>query len=97
LPRRQAIGDRRGVLHTLAGIAGYWHAIGQRVDAVTLASAVRSLSTSLHLPLDRPEQRLVDEVLTSARHQLDRAILAQALTRGEALTLEEAVALVTKR
>jgi tetratricopeptide (TPR) repeat protein len=93
LPRRQAIGDKRGILHTLAGIAAYWHAGGRVNDAVVLGSAVRSLSTSLKLPLERPEQQSVDEAIAAAREQLDRSIFEAAVRRGEGMTLEKAEAM----
>jgi predicted ATPase/transcriptional regulator with XRE-family HTH domain/Flp pilus assembly protein TadD len=93
LPRRRAIGDKRGVLHTLAGMAGYWHAMGRLERAATLAVAVRSLSTALKLPLDRPELRFVDEAITTARDRLERSIFDAARERGEGMTLETAEAM----
>lgn len=92
LPRRQAIGDKRGTLHTLAGMTGYWHAIDRVEEATVLVSAVRSLSTSLKLPLDRPEQCLVDDIITAARDQFPAAI-----KRGEGMGLEEAEAMINER
>ncbi len=90
LKRRRELGDKRGWLHTLAGLGGWLGAIGRYERAVEIAGAVMTLSKTLEWPLDQPEQRLLDQAVTAAREQLDRATFDQAWTKGEKMSLEEA-------
>jgi hypothetical protein len=48
------LGDKRGLLHTLAGLSGWLGVTDQLVRAVEIAGAVTTLSKTLQWPLDRP-------------------------------------------
>lgn len=91
LKRRRELGDKRGLLHTLAGLGGWLGVVGQCERAVEIAGAVTALSQKLEWPLDRPEQRLLNQAVDKAREQLDRVVFDQAWARGQGLSLDEAV------
>ncbi len=68
----------------------------QSQHPVEIAGAVTALSRKMEWPLDRPEQRLLNQAVDKARAQLDRGTFDQAWAAGEKLTIEEAVEIMNK-
>jgi predicted ATPase/DNA-binding SARP family transcriptional activator len=91
LTLNQALKDERGVIACLSASAGIALARGQTLFATQLFSAVQALLSARGirlLPVDRLEY---DRNVSSLRARLDRTTLERAWSKGESMTLEQAI------
>ncbi|MCL6650322.1 MAG: tetratricopeptide repeat protein, partial [Chloroflexi bacterium] len=89
---RRALGDRPGMVECLEGLAAFF---GDRNDPeraarlLAAAAAARGALGALRLPMEQAEH---ERDVARTRAALGEAAFAEAWARGEALTLEEAIA-----
>jgi predicted ATPase/transcriptional regulator with XRE-family HTH domain len=85
-------GDQRSIAALLEALAALFAHQGEAVRATTFCAAADTLRTALgapRLPIERPAYEVC---LVAIRQQLDDNAFAAAWRRGEALTVEQAVA-----
>jgi hypothetical protein len=87
------IGDKLGILETLAGLAGVAAGEGQVLRAVSLAAGAGAFRSAHGLALFSVKSRLYDETIVSTRAALGEETFAHAWAAGEALPLEAVIAL----
>ena len=97
--KRQSLRISRDVgdtVHTLDSLSRVANTLA-RMDSARLAAELLSASLALHeeagLPVPLYQRRRRDELLERLREELDEAELDEAWSRGEQLSLEDAVAL----
>jgi class 3 adenylate cyclase/tetratricopeptide (TPR) repeat protein len=87
------MGDKRGIVETLVGLAGVATASGDMPRATRLASAAESLRVSIYLALGPLEQRIYERAISTTRAALGEDAFNAAWAEGQAITLEDAIAL----
>ncbi len=93
-PIMQELGQKRTLIIWLIRWARVALDQGHLERAVCLLSAAAALPAVEFTSLDVSEEALYDSVITGARRQLDPTSFALAWARGEAMTLDEALAYV---
>jgi predicted ATPase/class 3 adenylate cyclase len=88
-------GERRGMAECVAGIA-VLEAAADPGRAARLLAAALTAAESMGSRLSSSNQREYDEALASIRTRLDQASLEEARQAGQAMTLDDAVALATQ-
>jgi hypothetical protein len=88
-------GERRGMAECVAGIA-VLEAAADPGRAARLLTAALTAAESMGSRLSSSNQREYDEALASIRTRLDQASLEEARQAGQAMTLDDAVALATQ-
>jgi len=78
---------------SLAGLAAVAAAAGQAGRSLRLAGAATALGEAAALRLPGPEQEVLEGTIEAARAALDERAAPSAWAEGQAMTLEEAVAL----
>jgi hypothetical protein len=85
------VGDRRGIVACLAGLAAVSTARGESMHALQLFGAVAALLESSHTQLLALDADLYERNVAALRAQLDQATFAAAWGAGWAMTLEQAI------
>jgi predicted ATPase/class 3 adenylate cyclase len=88
----RACGDRRGIAHSLAGLAAVAVAEGRPVPAARLLGAVEAALDALGSSIQAEDRADCERAAAAARALLDDAAYAAARAAGEAMSLEQAVA-----
>ena len=88
----QALGDKAGLAQTLAQLAEATAATGQAEQAAQLWGAVAHLCATIGAPLSVPDPVRYEVAVAGARSQLPEGAFAAAWAAGEALTLEQTLA-----
>jgi tetratricopeptide (TPR) repeat protein len=91
--RRQAWCYKTIVVQDLAGLAWVALSHGQPERSVVLYGASEACRATAPFPLAPPEEEARDRVLTAARAALGAEVHAAAWARGQAMPLDEAIAL----
>ena len=84
--------DSRDIIASLIGIAGAAIQTSQPLVAARLLGAVIKLVDAGTIPLDAIYQKEFDQAWLKAKEGLDGAAFEQALSEGQTMTLEQAVA-----
>ncbi len=90
---RRDLGNRVGIAENLSRFAATLNMMGQTTTATRLVSSSKALREQIGSPGVPWLAKITEETLTSIRMQLDDAVFAEAWDQGQALTLEEAIAL----
>jgi len=90
-------GDRRVVLACLEGLAIAFRQQGGNVHSATVFGAADALRRETGLPVFHCDSEQYQEEMSSTREAMGEAAFASAWSDGEAMTAEEAVALVLGR
>jgi non-specific serine/threonine protein kinase len=90
---RHALMDKRGIAECLEGLAAVAVAEEQPVPAARLIGAAHWLRETIGTPLHAMERPVHDCALTAIRTTLGEAAFTAAWTEGQAMELEEAIAL----
>jgi tetratricopeptide (TPR) repeat protein len=90
---RHALMDKHGIADCFEGLAEVAVADGQPVWAARLFGAAHWLRETIGTPLDTVGRSAQDRAVANARTALGEAAFAAALTEGEAMELDDAVAL----
>ena len=89
---QRELGDRRGIVYSLGGLAGVVVALGNSLRAARLWGGVERLRDEIGLPMPPNERPLYDRRVAAARAALgDDAAFDRAWREGHALTLEQAI------
>ncbi len=88
----QSMGNRRGIIHTLIGLGGVAAEEGQPERAARLLGAVECLSRQTLYVAYGLDRARYERTLERARSQIDEAAWNAAFSRGQILTLEQAIA-----
>ncbi|MFN8489929.1 MAG: tetratricopeptide repeat protein [Caldilineaceae bacterium] len=91
------LGDRRALAYLLESIGGLLSLQGDAVRALHLAGAAATLRETLGAPLSSAEQSQLDSALQPSRTTLGEAAAQNAWATGQALTLDQAIALTPAR
>ena len=86
------IGSRASALRSLEGLAGVIAAEGRPERGVRLLVATDALNASIGRTLSPAEQAVYEQLLASARAELDDADFAAADAEGRAMSFDQAVA-----
>jgi ATP/maltotriose-dependent transcriptional regulator MalT len=87
-----ALGDRRGVAASLAGLAGLAVVQGHTVQAAQLLGAAKRLLDDIAAHLFLDDQREYEHHLESVRTQLDAPTFDRAWAEGQSMSMEQAAA-----
>jgi tetratricopeptide (TPR) repeat protein len=87
------LGDPHGIAKDLCRVARVLAVEGRAATAARLLSSSEALHEEIGATLRPWLARMNEETLTTIRSQLDEAAVAEAWEQGQALTVEEAVAL----
>ena len=87
------LGYQHAIADCLEKATGLAAAMGRQEDAVRLAGAANTLRDVIGVPLDVPDQAVLDQYLDVARAQLSRGDFDAAWADGKRLDLDAAVEL----
>lgn len=90
---KQQLGDKLGIAYALDALADLAIAQGQLKGAACLFGAAESLCESIHSPLEPIDRAKHDRSVATVRACLDEATLGAAWAEGQAMTMEQAIAL----
>jgi tetratricopeptide (TPR) repeat protein len=90
---KETWGDKIIIVQDLAGLARIVAAEGQPERAVVLYGASEAYRATAPFPLAPPEEEARDQVLAAARAALGEEAFVAAWARGQAMPLDEAIAL----
>jgi hypothetical protein len=91
------LGDRWGLAYVLEGFAALAIGQSQHERGVCLLAAARRLRRAIGMPGAPARQAKLQRLLEAAREGLDEAVYREANARGEALSLEAAIAAALER
>lgn len=91
LARWVALGDRRGIAGTIAGLAGLAGSIGVPRQAARLLGAAHAIGAGVGVH-NLAHHFDYEQVVVATRTQLEERAFAEAWAAGEALSLTQAVA-----
>lgn len=93
LALRRETGEQEGIATALEGLAEVAAGETQAVTAVQVLSAAAALRQKLGVPHPPPGRIVLERTLASLREHLDTAAFADAWAHGQAMPLDESVAL----
>ncbi|HEX2915846.1 MAG TPA: tetratricopeptide repeat protein [Chloroflexia bacterium] len=91
------IGNKRGMVATLIGLAAVLHRQNQSQSTAHLAGAVENWRANFKFALERGELKMYQETVDSARQVLGDNNFQAAFEAGQKLTLEEAMQLALEK
>ena len=86
------LGDKRGIVYSLAAFASLALEENAMVHAVRLMAAGSALRESFHFPSSSDEREEVEQEESAAKTVLGEAAFAAAWAEGRAMTMEQATA-----
>jgi hypothetical protein len=96
-PKAVALGDIDLSIDVIETAAAIWAGLGHAPRAATLLGAAEKQRRIVGIPRTAPDQQHLDRFIGPARARTDEQTWNDALDRGAAMSLEEAVAEATTR